>query len=134
MNRNQQLFDEVAVHLMTQMEKSVSQYGTCQYRSHNGKTCAVGCLIDPKRYRRTMEGVAISTDLTEDDSVVRALERSVGFTLTPDHLSLLAELQDIHDTYSPDEWHIELTRLAAGRGLNDDVLGPLADYERLARE
>lgn len=37
----QQIFDKVATHLLTQMERSVDECGDCRYRGMNGKMCAL---------------------------------------------------------------------------------------------
>ena len=44
MNR-QEVFDKVAIHLLTQNAKALNSGGLCVYKTPNGLRCAVGCLI-----------------------------------------------------------------------------------------
>lgn len=56
---DQQLFDYVAEHLLTQGVQASDQYGTCCYRDDSGKSCAVGCLIPNALYNEEFEGMAV---------------------------------------------------------------------------
>lgn len=55
----QELFDYIATHLLTQNEKSMSSMG-CQYHIKDLK-CAAGCLIDRTEYDQNFEGKDWST-------------------------------------------------------------------------
>jgi hypothetical protein len=132
MNRKQQLFDEVAVHLMTQMKTSVGEWGSCRYFGTNGRRCAVGCLIDPQYYNPYFEGVAVHSAIDHRRSpLLSALEKSLGFRLTGDEVLLLSSLQKVHDAYLVDRWHIQLAKIADDEGLSVAVLGPLAHYKEV---
>ena len=87
----QDIFDKVALHLLTQGEQSLATDvgGTiCRYRGPRGLQCAVGCLIPNETYCPAFEGRTIS-----DVDVAAAL---VGIDAV-EHLALLEELQSVHD-------------------------------------
>ncbi len=50
----QQVFDQVATHLLTQNARSENEDG-CQYLASNGQMCAAGCLIDENEYDVSLE-------------------------------------------------------------------------------
>ena len=112
----QDMFDRVYRHLTTQLEKSllVGDDGVCAYRSHNGLRCAVGCLIADEHYSEHLEGGS-----ADDPEVALAVGLSLGLgrDLDSDEALLALDLQVIHDTRSPSEWHEALRRLARARGL-----------------
>jgi hypothetical protein len=55
---DQEVFDQVANHLLTQNKRSVSATDNtlCVYRSPDGLKCAAGCLIADDEYDPRMEG------------------------------------------------------------------------------
>ncbi len=103
---NQLLFDRVTNHLLTQRQCSEGD-GSCLYRGPNGLKCAVGVLIEDEYYDPEME-----TNSPKNDLVRKALEKSLGEKMTLDNISLLTNLQDIHDNVDPGEWDIELRNYA----------------------
>ncbi len=109
MSTKQFLFDKVASHLLKQMERSASADGTiCVYRSSNGLSCAVGCLISDEHYcSETLEGRD-----AQSPWVYGAVEDSLGIKLTTEEQEFLAELQKIHDNEIPFYWKKELESLA----------------------
>jgi hypothetical protein len=115
---NQEIFDTVAKHLLTQMARSVAfvpgggfsaePVEQCRYRGDNGLKCAAGILIPDALYRPVMEGFgvmhgSVSAGLPEVDL---------------DSLPLLRALQIVHDTSLPEHWARELRRVARYNGLN----------------
>lgn len=90
---DQEVFDYVCNHLLTQNEKS-----------EDNLRCAAGCLISDEEYLYEMEGFIWS------DMVVE-------FNVTSEYKSLIRELQKIHDTYPTHEWESCLERLAEQEGL-----------------
>jgi hypothetical protein len=73
----------------------------CKYRGDNGAKCAAGCLIPDSLYTPDMEGLGAS-----DGRVARVLKQM-------DHdLSLVVDLQDMHDNSSVDEWEKTLQAIA----------------------
>jgi len=123
---NQEVFDKVATHLLTQGKQSVNAGGTCLYRGPGGTSCAVGCLIPDKVYREEMEG----NDLARLPHV-RGLKTAlgVGARLDPNdtRFDLLYALQGAHDIL--DNWWNDmqklrdaLQRIAADFGLSPAVV------------
>ena len=94
----QEVFDQVATHLLTQMKRSAYLDG-CLYRSPDGLKCAAGCLIAEDEYDPEMEG----------HGWVYLVDR---FGFTQSHESLIQQLQDVHDTYQPQDWLEQLKRTA----------------------
>lgn len=98
----QEIFDIVALHLMTQKEKSRNAF-LCMYRSPDGLKCAAGALIKDEEY-------------TED------LEENGWHSLVADgrapeaHAAEIRKLQLIHDMSCSNEWEDEL--IAFGRAYN----------------
>ena len=112
----QEVFNQAARHLLTQIKKSIHiDYG-CQYRLElNDGTvlkCAVGCFIADNEYNWIIEGeIYGSKDFRE----------FFGFEDSP-HLNLLRSLQRLHDIYSVDVWKERLEQIATDFNLNADVL------------
>lgn len=115
MKTNQEIFDIVAKHLLTQMARSeflqiFDHLGNelkvpqmqCAYRGASGRKCAAGVLIPDALYSPLMEGLNIRQSVVHD-----GLE-GVG----PDGLGLLGDLQRMHDTHDPHEWEVRLQRVA----------------------
>lgn len=115
----QEIFDKVATHLLTQKTKSVKD-GTCMYRGPDGCQCAAGCLIpddiydydkfEPKTWSSLVGLKLISCDTGEKNSFVR-------------------RLQKIHDMSSVDIWKSELQKLASIYNLDDSVLDTFEEAE-----
>lgn len=93
MNR-QEIFDKVTTHLLQQNERAVSYIGSCSYRGIGNTMCAVGCLITDDEYMQEMEG-----------SSVYGLYNSelLPAHLCP-HITLLEQMQNIHDNIPVAEW------------------------------
>lgn len=95
---DQEVFDQVTRHLLTQMEQS-KYNNVCVYRSPDGLKCAAGCLIADDEYDPDME----------DNGWVDLVSR---FGFTQSHGNLIQRLQDIHDEYTPKDWLNQLKNLA----------------------
>ena len=103
------VFNYVKEHLLKQNEKSLDPWSlSCHYRSQkeDGKVlmCAVGCLMDDEFYLEEFENSSPS-----DARVKQAVESSI--TNWDYNVSLLNELQHIHDEYEPDNWSLKLEYL-----------------------
>lgn len=111
----QQIFDQVATHLLTQKKKCMSDYEKkkCAYRNYSGLRCAVGCLITDNEYSYFLESVKSSPDGVD---LAITLDRLLPYS------DLLHNLQDIHDRVKPSKWINKLSLLADKNGLNKDVL------------
>ena len=124
-NNEQDIFNFVATHLMTQGTKSMCLDGrNCGYRGTNNQKCAAGCLIEDKHYSPQFEGKGVSTPM-----VWEAIERSIGRKIDGSdipageepksfsELSLIRDLQRIHDGVYLGRWKTELVHLAASYSL-----------------
>lgn len=108
----QEVFNQVAHHLLTQGRQSVGSYKNedielttgCAYRGTNSDKCAAGCLMSDEEYQVSWEGKSWST-LVEKE-------------IAPDtHQRLISKLQIIHDTEVPQTWQRRLDELAESQGL-----------------
>lgn len=81
----QQIFDQVARHLLKQGERAVDTGGRCMYRSACGLMCAAGCLISDEEYTPGIDKHGSWS------SVVMS-----GF-VGEDHIDLIGALQRMHD-------------------------------------
>lgn len=108
----QQVFDQVARHLLTQMETSIVG-AVCKYRhiKHDGTIlkCAAGCLI-------------------ADDEYIKDFERKTWllliekYDISSTNSRLISQLQIIHDTMATEYWKSELYNIANYFNLNTEVL------------
>lgn len=99
----QEVFNQSAGHLLSQMKRS-AEYGLgCRYRAGSLK-CAAGVFISDEEYTSEMEG---------------ALWGTLRFRgLVPEeHSSLILMLQAIHDSCSPNVWSQKLQELAQRENL-----------------
>ena len=100
----QEIFNKASAHLMGMDGPSLDDNGrSCAYRGKdddcefNGQKCAVGLFIADEHYDDDLEGQGI----TGSQSVADAVAASWGQDdLTSDQISLLADLQMVHDDTS----------------------------------
>lgn len=113
---DQEVFNQIAVHLLTQGQKCGIQSGAdntkfvCYY-SCNGMACAAGCLIAAAEYDEDFEELAWGT-LVADGHV------------PSEHEDLIAKLQEVHDSHAPENWYDSLHNLAFDFKLSPAVLAP----------
>lgn len=101
----QEVFDQVARHLLTQNSKSLhSDDNNCAYLSSDGRKCAAGCLIAKDEYRGEIEGTIWSGLISK-------------YKYTAAHENLISELQKIHDFHDVFDWKLKLNKLAKDRNL-----------------
>src|SRR5690242_10932731 len=97
----QEVFDQVVTHLLTQKRKSVGQDklglgNDCVYRGEDGTMCAAGCIISNEEYNEELfEGYSWTT-LCDKDIVPKK------------HMTLISNLQFIHDKCEVKEWKSKL--------------------------
>lgn len=106
----QQVFDQVAHHLLTQNKQSgvYTRDGLdCMYRGPNGLMCAAGCLIGDDEYKPSFEFKSWGAGLAEAGAVPSA------------HCNLIQDLQRVHDDFPPDAWPEGLSKVALRYGLDD---------------
>ena len=104
-----EIFDRVKTHLLAQDERSRHSNGVCAYHAFDGLKCAVGCLITEDAYSEEFEGATVTSDKVKD-----ALEASginTGINTDNNTISMLTNLQSIHDYEAPDDWEHALDNL-----------------------
>ena len=107
----QEVFDQVAEHLLAQNKQSEGVHNnglTCMYRSPDGLKCAAGCLIGDDEYSSEWERRNWG-----------CVSKACGVTK---HIDLISSLQSIHDECEPSEWLVRLKELASSKELNTKVL------------
>lgn len=122
MKTNQEIFNQVAEHMLHQGEPAVHSDGGCMYRfqgEDRAKTlkCAVGCLIPDSVYSETIEGGQISSLLHRSTEAADPENLALATALKNSGISrksyaLLHELQDIHDNFEAASWPEFLRDLA----------------------
>lgn len=114
----QQVFDQVATHLLTQNKQSIDMKNSnaCLYRSIAGLKCAAGCLIGDDEYKPEMDtsGVIGSGKTKVGSGWSRLVERGL---VPSEHEELISALQSLHDTFVPEYWAMRLAMLAERNGL-----------------
>lgn len=102
---NQEIFNTVALHLVQQNKQSTDIKLLiklrCMYRSPDGLSCAIGCLIPDDKYRADMEGLAV-------DELAKHFD--LGFATG--NMPLLRHLQALHDLRKPGKWKKGLREIA----------------------
>ena len=76
----QQIFDKVATHLLTQGAKSMMG-DTCRYRGSNGAKCAVGCLIKDDHYDPILELRSSRSELVKEALIKSKVDIRCSFLL-----------------------------------------------------
>lgn len=103
--KDQEVFDKVAEHLLTQHRKSIRN-GNPAYYGLNGMRCAIGVLIPENEYREEFENKAVAR-----------IKASVP-ALRDLNVALLDDLQDVHDGFKPSIWATQLRRVALRHDLS----------------
>lgn len=102
----QEIFDQVSTHLLTQGKKSVKS-GSCAYRGSGGLKCAAGCLISDDEYDESFEGTIFG--YVEMESLVKGVSGK--------SLDLIQQLQSTHDSYNAKTWKDRLIDIAEEHNL-----------------
>ena len=111
---NQETFDKVARHLLTQKARAVTEKG-CRYRTPDGLKCAVGCLIPDELYDPKMEGKTVG-------AVQQLHAERAGHFFREFDSGLLDALQAVHDRHEVEQWPSQLLKVADLFGLDTSVL------------
>lgn len=107
----QEVFDQVATHLLTQNQKSLTTKG-CAYRGENNLMCAAGCLISDEEYNHEMDNPGDKLENGTSWSELVDVEYA-----PPNHRILIGTLQTCHDLMEPHQWEDELAGIAIANGL-----------------
>jgi hypothetical protein len=128
----QEIFDRVVQHAHHQNAQAIDpETLSCKYRTDNGLSCLFGCLIPDNLYTPVMEGLSVwgatrkAQDNYEGDPQVEALLRVVhALQLDEDipWVSLIRELQILHDNFEPDKWGSKLYKIADRYQLDQIIL------------
>lgn len=124
LNNEQDVFDVVAKHLLTQGKRSEGvttspagySHTACLYRGPGGLSCAVGCLIKDEAYSGSFE-----SDAVDNLSVRDALKASGVASDDDDILDTLRALQQVHDVVDPFDWRPALIGVALAKSLSTHV-------------
>lgn len=111
---NQEAFDKVAKHLLTQRAKAMKTPTVCAYRAADGKTCAVGCLIPDDLYYPAMEGSGVGAVRMNFPEIRKFFEDVDN--------SMLSRLQSIHDHHEVSLWRMGLDGVAKEFSLDRTIL------------
>lgn len=97
----QEIFDKVVIHLDTQGRRASDPgIAGCFYRTPDGLSCAVGCLIPDNEYKPEMECGSVY-------ALVRSFPRVPSIAAVAPNVDLLYSLQIVHD--SSYNWENRLT-------------------------
>jgi hypothetical protein len=115
----QQVFDQVALHLLTQNKRSMDEHlDACVYRSGEGSKCAAGCLIGDDEY--------------SEDFEFNGWRELVLQGLVPEaHSFLVFALQQVHDCNVPVTWKERLLSVSRSFGLSSVIVEEFADAQTL---
>lgn len=117
MPTNQEIFNKVAFHLLSQNKKSRTKI-ECLYRGPDGLKCAIGCLIPDEDYSSKFEGYGLKR--AEEWSELG--EYFLKNNYTEENLYFMKELQLIHDTEDVESWKNCLSNLAIDFDLNNHII------------
>jgi hypothetical protein len=114
----QEVFDQVVTHLLTQGQKCQDfdddMNPVCAYRNSDGQSCAAGCLIGFGEYREeSFEGK--SWQVLIDEEIV-----------PENHKNLISRLQSIHDNTLAEYWYKSLKKVAETFNLSTITLDKAA--------
>ena len=111
---NQEIFNKVYTHLMTQGKKAETFGGQCQYRltELDGAVlmCAAGCLIADEDYDPGMEKLPSIS--------LRTHKKNWNIPWGVDQEEFVSKLQRIHDSLSVSIWEEQLGDFASNNGLS----------------
>lgn len=100
----QEIFNTVVRHLRKQGAPAQSGFeGTCMYRAPGGLKCAAGCLIPDEDYDPKFEGNSVFGPNVNPYFSKR---------FSNNQISLIRELQEIHDDRDIQNWEFDFKRLA----------------------
>ena len=96
----QQVFDQMAEHLLAQNEVSINSDGNCSYRGTGKLMCAAGCLISDDEYSVTMEQNGWATLVNKG-------------VVPSDHDGIIHAMQKVHDAFdAPTQWPEAIANVA----------------------
>lgn len=127
----QQVFNQVARHLLTQGKPALNELGKCSYRTTDGLSCAAGCLISDDEYAEMSTKKAVTSATRSGRGIEDATWHALsGAGYVPvEHEGLIDALQSAHDAArnEPEHqvttyWLQRLERVAREHKLHTTVL------------
>lgn len=107
-----EIFTKSASHLLTQGKQSINQDQEFLYLSETGEMCAIGCLINPTAYHKTIELTEVDFEATDKKSKrLQTILTQSGIPKNQKTYELLKLLQNCHDHYEPENWRNLLTQI-----------------------
>ena len=107
----QEVFDQIAIHLLKQNSKCSGDESLdlCRYR-HGELKCAAGYLIAEDEYKDQME--------------TKTWSRLIDLGLVPDnpHTAIISRLQHMHDDFDVEDWKSVLREIADMFELNTEAI------------
>jgi hypothetical protein len=97
MKTQQQIYNEVCMHLAQQGKQCTDSHGECQYLGPFGDKCAIGVLLASDEDRVAMDRYTVSAKAIDDAVLARA-----GIPTDSDTRVLLERLQCVHDDAAHD--------------------------------
>lgn len=128
------IFEAVAKHLIMQNAKAMARADgqpiKLMYRTPEGLSDSIGCLIAPSRYDPLMEGYAFKGMSTwkqwsNDDGLkkLRAALIAQGVDVDDEPtMRLLTDLQHVHDNHEPEFWADRLRAVARTWRIGDGMV------------
>lgn len=107
----QQVFDQIATHLLTQNDRALGAGGVCVFLNDNGLKCAAGCLMTEAEF------LALPSEIKGGNWAGVAAYMHIS-----EHEHLIAELQTVHDRRTVEQWPDALRTIAGAEKLNPGVL------------
>jgi hypothetical protein len=109
-----EIFATVRSHLLAQRAVSEDEGGSCRLRGCDGRRCAIGILIDDAHYSDRLEGLGIGYYTAgQDGPLLRALAMSGVNAYEWRVVTLLQELEEVHDGGDVGQWPALLDDLAS---------------------
>lgn len=107
----QEAFNKIYAH--AQKKEKAREFGSCRYRTEDGRRCFVGCLIPDDKYDDSIEGSVPQENYKFPHNGICHVNNSLNaigipYTLFP----YLSQLQAIHDKYDICDWNDELKKFA----------------------
>ena len=120
----QQIFDKVAKHLLTQKLPARWKGACIMFDKETGRRCAVGCLL-PKRFYRGKDNCYLVEHIQEDLAAHGIDLKAVSQHNNQKNSELLHSLQVLHDGDYGKKWKRGLKTIAKDFGLNCRAISKL---------
>lgn len=111
LKKEKSMYSSSSVHVVAQAQA----YGSCLYRSDDGKKCFIGAIIPNELYEPSLEhraGTAVLISLALLPRIDYAKMLKSELYAWNDTQALIIRLQNIHDTIPVEHWDTSLRKLA----------------------